>query len=188
MDGTTVIGIDPGKNEHAVAVVNAHEGKIRLLEVCMVRARDEPVQFNLARALAACLESLMHWSPTVVCVEGQQVYPDTPDPNDIVQVARTAGGVEGVVAAMSYGRLGIICPLPRVWKGQVPKPIHQARIYGKLGIQCAANTTYAYPTGDAVLAKVKGAAKVSKGDWKHIGDAVGLGIYALVQLVAVPKT
>lgn len=64
-------------------------------------------------------------------VECMQVYtgprtsakPERVDPGDLIELAGVGGYVGGVLGAtrsVSY--------LPREWKGQVPKPIHQVRI------------------------------------------------------------
>ena len=76
-------------------------------------------------------------------------------------------------------------PRPGEWKGQVPKQINQMRAFKKLGIPAQTRgkkeTGYCVPDlkhlchihADQI---VQG--PLNLGDWKHVGDAVGLALWA----------
>jgi predicted nuclease with RNAse H fold len=60
-------------------------------------------------------------------LEVPRIYPHRSkgDPNDIVDLAMTAGEIRGFARAAGCH---IIEVFPRTWKGQVPKEIHHARV------------------------------------------------------------
>jgi hypothetical protein len=58
-------------------------------------------------------------------IEFQQSRPTDKRPNDIVQLATVAGLLAGVCITHD---VEILTPLPREWKGTVPKEVHQKRI------------------------------------------------------------
>lgn len=68
----------------------------------------------------------------------------------------------------------ILFPYPSQWKGQVPKAVHQARIYTRLGWEYKRHggdkTGYCAPIHDRF--------GIKQGDWKHAGDALGLALWA----------
>lgn len=74
------------------------------------------------------------WHPSDVqylVLEVPRIYPHRSkgDPNDIVDLALTAGEIRG-----HYRELGchVIETFPSMWKGTVPKEIHHARVLDKL--------------------------------------------------------
>ena len=54
-------------------------------------------------------------------------------------------------------------------KGTVPKPIHQARTYRRMGWDCERLKSYSVP-------KTPGY-DIDPGAWKHVGDALGLALW-----------
>ncbi len=99
---------------------------------------------------------------TGLWVESQVIYPRSKvPPNDIVKLAHGAGRWCGI-----YEVLGVPWHLvePAEWKGQVPKPVHHARIWAKLSPE----------EQDVVGRCLKG---VPAGQRHNALDAVGLGLW-----------
>ena len=65
-------------------------------------------------------------------LEVPRIYPNRSkgDPNDIVELALTAGEIRGHYRPLVTS---IIEVFPASWKGQVPKDIHHARVLRELG-------------------------------------------------------
>lgn len=102
-----IIAIDPHKDKIAAAVFKGE----RLVSVELVKSNLIGwVNFNRGvydRAI----------------IERPQIYSQrtNKDPNDLIDVAMTAGMCALIATGCQY-------VLPRTWKGQVPKKIHQERI------------------------------------------------------------
>lgn len=76
-----------------------------------------------------------------------------------------------------YRGATILVPTPKEWKGQIQKHAHQARLYNDLG--------WGYEivgTGDGRYARPRKApsafSHITKGQWKHVGDAMLLARWA----------
>jgi len=141
-----ILAVDPGK--HANAYARFNKGVLTRVEKTL---HDDAIYF------------MQHgedffWNTTVV-IEGQQVYKTTPNPASIIDVAHGAGRAM-LIAEFFVSPHELV--LPRIWKGQVPKKIHQERILSKL-----TNTE---------LALLK---PFNKGQLKDIIDAIGIGLWWL---------
>lgn len=79
------------------------------------------------------------------------------DQDDIIQLACVAGAVSGAIPAKHY--MGV---LPREWKGQVPKKIHNLRMLNRITEQERANI-------EPAIEQMK----------HNIYDAVGIGLFFL---------
>ena len=117
----TLLAVDPGKHDAGVAF---YVDNI-LTEASFLEVEGGP--YEVAKHVAAwarrCMMNLgdPDGSLSEVVVEGQQVYPrQRQDPNDLLPLAQTVGGVLARVPA--YERHVI---LPRVWTGGVPKEVRQ---------------------------------------------------------------
>lgn len=97
-------------------------------------------------------------------------------PGDIVKLAQVAGGVYAMLLAM-YDRAAAFLPEPEEWKGSVAKHAMQGRLYNELGwgyeIVGEGTGRYARP-----LRTPQSFRGISKGQWKHAGDALLLARWA----------
>lgn len=74
---------------------------------------------------------LLDLHPVSLVIERPQVYGGAKfDPNDLVGLAVVAGAAAG----RFHMAKNIDFPLPRMWKGQVPKDIHHERVLRALSI------------------------------------------------------
>ena len=114
--------------------------------------------------------------PLRIVIEGQKIYPGgKARPNDILLLGQIAGMAAGVCAS-NWPDKNIIIPTPSEWKGSVPKRVHQARVYDSLGWGYKQKTGYSVPRNPDVGKHLK------SGEWKHVGDAVGLCLWGAKDL------
>lgn len=128
---------------------------------------------------------------THVAIEGQTIYERatgaTARPEDILRLAQTAGAA--LAACMSSRRASgfqsVEIVAPAVWKGQVPKAIHQTRILTAFG-GTKAGWIWAQPkdkkNGVTVIKcplDFTGRRTVVAKDWGHAIDAIGLARWAV---------
>lgn len=95
-------------------------------------------------------------------IEAQKIYPRSKvDPNDIVTLARDAGRWAG-----RYDACGVDVQFvePVVWKGQVPKETHHARIWAALTAD----------EQEVVSLSLKGVAPKKR---HNVLDAIGIGLW-----------
>ncbi len=126
------IGVDPGVRECGVAIEFVFRS--RHYEAFLVRSKERTLTdraCEMAQEISARLPCAPHELPQVsVCVEGQQFYGterSKGDPQDLIYLAQVAGYVMGAIASSS--RLAAASmPLPREWKGSVPKAVHHDRL------------------------------------------------------------
>lgn len=126
----------------------------------------------------------------VFAVEGQDITYTVrkgANPKDLLRIAQVAGGVYGALVRgldrPPYDTKGYM-PLPREWKGSIPKHIHQARICKRMGWEyslAGGKEPYCVPRGDLP----RSLTGISDGKWKHLLDAVGLALWAMDQTVKV---
>lgn len=137
---TRVISIDPGLARVAYAIWEAETGK--LLRAGLVRKEHEVgterVQkwANMAWAVDDEL-GLSNGEEIWLVLEVPQVYKETQnrdkkghgrDPNDLIDLAGVLGAIAG---KLLVGRVEW-SPLPREWKGQLPKEITKKRVDERL--------------------------------------------------------
>lgn len=124
------------------------------------------------------------WTQTVksIVVEGQSLRrqggAQHARPGDIVKLAQVAGAALGLLMEV----FGDSCsdyylPEPEAWKGSVAKHAMQARLYADLGwryeIIGTGKGRYARPKNIPTNFR-----HISKGQWKHVGDALLLARWA----------
>ena len=128
------------------------------------------------------------WSISSATVEAQDIYRGkTHNPKNILHL----GHVAGLAVMFLYHHISSSCdifmPEPDEWKGTAPKQIHQARVLtsigwpfikigGKATGYCAPSST---PGFDLDLNFEATKCKISKGDWKHLNDAIGLARWGM---------
>jgi hypothetical protein len=188
-----ILAFDPDTHHTGVAVVDT-DGRPVFVGVCSV-----PAKFKGAEAVCEMVKVLRNilWPEVLaerivagsvivaIVVEGQEITYSArsgKNPRSLLPVAQIAGAALAVHAMIDRQ---LFLPYPAEWKGQVPKQIHQARICNKLGwayeLVGDKVTGYARPTGMPAM-YVAGAAKLNPGDWKHVMDAIGLGMWAALKL------
>lgn len=105
----TILGVDPGVQRSGWAVVSEIDG---FLLACGLTNTPYTVDPRVG----------------AIVVEKPQVYrAGKGDPNDLINVAVVTGEWLGIFRDADQ-----VTPLPRQWKGQVPKLAHNARTLGKL--------------------------------------------------------
>jgi hypothetical protein len=169
------LGIDPDTRYIALAMCSKNE--VLAVYSCHIKEvqKDdlEPMIKALRHHIIIFMTQLNYdplW-PLRIIVEGQRIYPgDKIQPNDLIKLAQIGGAAAGICADL-YPTKKIIIPEPRQWKGSVPKAIHQARQFYKLGWGYKKTKTYAYPISPNIGKNLK------QLEWKHVGDAIGLALW-----------
>lgn len=111
------------------------------------------------------------FSEMTALVESQELHRmHRSAPKDILRLAQVAGAILGVLGETF---LDVRLVSPQVWKGQVPKEIHQARVCRKLGWAFDTHPDYVVPA----RAHWDGFSVSKASDWKHLMDAVGLALW-----------
>jgi hypothetical protein len=145
-----MIAIDPGKRHLAWA------------EFIDNRLADCGLAEGTPRELRLALEEIgLRRELTVI--ECPQIYPSRRwrgDPNDLIDVAVTAGVAAGVLCRR--GKVEYV--RPGTWKGAVKKPIMLVRIINVLG------------SDERMLLEACG---VTRGNRHNVIDAIGLGLWRL---------
>jgi len=124
-----IISIDPGLEKVAFAVWD-DAGKLRSAGLVIYRhgPGKERVEKWRNIAEATALTTGLSMGDNRLVAEIPQVYQDKKtDPNDLIDLA-------GIVGALAGKLSGTVewSPLPREWKGQIPKEITQKRVLKRL--------------------------------------------------------
>ena len=166
------LGVDPGVRLSVFALIDR---QCRLLRVGVVKTLDQHSPFTgMVRSFSVAASTFPEVA--IAVVEGQQVYKGKTVAASILPVAHTAGAIGALLVPVACR---VLIPLPATWKGQVPKEVNQARSLARVGLQYVLGTSYCWPSGCATAAKVDGLAQLNRGDWEHVGDAVGLALWGL---------
>lgn len=183
------IGVDPDMHFLSFWMINENGGpvyhdEVRVAKKITGRAALREMAYKIGRScLIGHHFSPKEISPSVGCVEAQELYQfgagKTKNPRSIMMLATVAGMCLQKFNSMKEG-METYFPPPQEWKGNVPKQIHHARIcsrlnwnYDKVG---GKDDGYCVPTGADIL-------DISKGEWKHALDSIGLALYARDQWV-----
>lgn len=147
----------------------------RVLAVGIVWASNE---IEMLRHASVVFPTLMKTHKLdLAVVEGQQIYTGGKAAHaDIVKLAQTAGGLLGILAVLDP-LLPLQFPTPAEWKKQTPKPINQGRTFAHYDIDFEAGKDYSWPIGCQTALRISGFSTLRKGDWKHVGDALGLALF-----------
>ena len=166
------IGIDPDLHNLGLAIVDA-EGDVAHVEVIRVpksyvgELAVQKMIYELSGRIAVLSMSFPPDDLKAV-IEGQQIYSGTGQarPDSLLLLAQVAGAAAAVLAPHCTS---LVIPRPRKWKGSVPKPIHQARVLGRMGWAYKKGQVYTIPTNPP-----KHLTKLKPEEWKHVVDAIGL--------------
>lgn len=153
MGARRILAIDPGRNT-GIAVLGHSLEYVGVIS----RTKGES-QINFAARTASAISVILDGLCDLV-YEGVQIYPSTPVPNqDIIELCYGTGFLIGMLTQNIQLRR-VVRYAPREWKGQVPKEIHNLRIFEQLDVY-----------GQAKISKIP------KGKQEHGLDAVGLALF-----------
>lgn len=186
----TFIGIDPDMHTTGIAAIRDDCKGLKpfLLHASCVKAKGAK---NGEAVVEMCAAIRDHWlemigmCPPSGCVafavEGQELYlGKTKNPRSIMFLAAAAGAALHECVAQ-YPAAYALFPRPGEWKGQVPKHVCQSRVFTKLGLSYTIrgnkekDSAYCVPELTEPLVN---STYLNPGDWKHVGDAVGLAWWA----------
>lgn len=131
-----------------------------------IHAHGEDSTMGMAHVVAAAIESQ---EPRHAVRKGART-------TDLITLATVSGAVAGSVASLYPNML--LLPKPWMWKGNVPKQVHQARIFSAMGmgyIPVGKNPSDGYCRPKDPPDCVK---HIKQTHWKHLADAIGLARYA----------
>ena len=174
----TVLGIDPGSNGTAWAVATLTEIK-RVGIVKSKPTEESSTQITMLRYTHVALEDIFRKHPEIslVVVEGQQIHRgQTKSPDSITKLTLVAGGIIGQIVSLSP-QCKIVAPDSDEWKGQQPKRVSQGRTFTHYGVLFDGRSDYMVPSGCARISVVPGYEHLNPGDWRDVGDALGLALW-----------
>ena len=171
----TCLGIDPDVHKCAFAWLSDRgELFVQVIRQKELKARDAALALVQQ---AAFKEMIIHTQHDILVAEGQDVRytgkTSFANPQDVCNLAL----ITGAALALSYAPKKY-SPLPREWKGNVPKGIKQCRILSALGIEYemrGGKDPYPVPVDFEQYC----IGKVNASDWKDLTDAVGLAVWGL---------
>ena len=183
------IGADPGTHRTGLAVTDR--------DTCYaVHAVTVPSRYTRMNAVCEMIMRLkteiptflelidMHKRPMpeLVVVESQDIYygKNKSRYEDLMNLSRVAGAIAGMLAnELQLSTFSLLrVPSPNDWKGNRPKPIHQASILDRLGWKYKKVSTHSYPLNPPV--EVLNAQDLKSDDWKEVSDAIGLAFWGAV--------
>lgn len=184
-----VLGIDPDTHNTGLAFLRQTPliGTDRRVDVRVARVPKDVTGFEAAVRMAHEVDWELSRDRLPLCclivVEGQDLYRGgehaTKNAESIVRLAFAAGGVASV-ARRHCGSPHVMVPSPQEWKGSVDKQAHQGHTYRRMGWEFEKRGTgksgYAVPINPDVRGEI------NPGDWKHVGDALGLALWGLEQI------
>jgi len=172
---TTTIGIDPDSKDLAIAFW----GERGPMDARVIHVTGRATDYEMVRQLTQ--ERALEFTgsrPEVIAIEGQQIdgRRTRAGATDLFKLAHVTGAVmlwitEQLPAART------LVPPPKLWKGQLKKEVHQARLYTDLG------WGYQLAKGYAVPQEIpQHLLHITRGQWKHVGDAFLLARWAHQQV------
>lgn len=147
------LGIDPGVHWSALAVLTPEHRTVNLARIPST---------GLATTLSSELERFSGSEAVTALIEGQRHYPGVKSsiPNDLIDLANVAGRLAG---ALEISGIMVSIVKPQVWKGAVPKEIHNARVEARI-------------LKDGYTIDWTG---ILKSEHNHYWDAIGMAFYLL---------
>lgn len=169
------IGVDPDLHDLAIAAWGA-DGPLWATVVHHKRDKKLTGNQRVVRMIRSIQSATVGLHCGVAAIEGQELTYHHKRPGDIVKLAQVAG------AWFSYFDKFVVhkccyLPTPQEWKGSIAKHAHQARLYKALGwgfeIAASGKNRYARPLSVPLIFD-----NISRGQWKHVGDAILLAKWA----------
>lgn len=172
-DSPYIYGLDPDLRDCACAILDRRTSPPTLVTVRFFRAAGHPesVKLGMVAAVARGLPELfLSYPPNRFVAEGQDLTytgkTNRARPQDIANLSVVAGAA---MAIATYYAAEVKNPLPKVWKGSVPKEIHQGRVFKAMGIPFEQGPSYCYPKTPMF--------NLPKTAWADAADAVGLALW-----------
>ena len=169
----TILAFDP--DTRATGWAYLKEGKITAVGI--IRLSKKFSGQRAASVMAGKVNSEIRSMPFVDLgiVEGQQIYRNgKADGNNLLKLAAVSGACLG---ALMFKAARVEFPVPRTWKGQAPKGVHQARVLSELGWK----HTWQGPKKPPKIDEIPDGVEVVGPDpgvhWKEIVDAMGLALW-----------
>lgn len=182
MVGPLYMGIDPDSRTPALAAVDGTGDLVLVACEHLKMERSSPELINaLLRGWVEMEAELLPDDLVIasVAVEGQEIVYSArsgANPRSILLLGQVAGML--MAQALRVSDI-VLCPRPALWKGGVPKHIHQARILKRVGYTPdvkGGKSKYCAPRES--VKSVIGARGLLDSDWKHVCDAIGLALWA----------
>lgn len=194
------IGIDPGTKRTALAAID-HHGHLRLVMVINnphKKTGHAQAAYMIDEMMdSLCAEDVLlpgcHENDSPVLsftVEAQEIYNDqkstkgTRSPKAIMLLALVAGAL--ICICLGYWREArAYYPAPKLWKGQQTKFANQKQTLEALGLETEKSgngaNAYSRPTTESIQRLTQagelyciGMSDIKPGEWKDLGDAIGL--------------
>jgi hypothetical protein len=181
------LGIDPDCHNCSYAFCTTQQvlmvGVVTLART-VTRDYAPPAMARLLAAAFLGLGERYESPPDIAVVEGQEIYLGSrlttkvdaqgrvhreeagAPPDSILRIAQVAGAACAAISA-AWPSVVVRLPRPKMWKGQVPKPIHQTRILGRYGLHS--------------FEGIPGGTQLLKSQFTHVIDAIGLAWWGLTE-------
>lgn len=169
-----VLGIDPDTQNTGAAVCEDGE-LISVGRMECNRTGNEALVYNIDRGV----DFFSKFNEVdVICIESQQVTSQWTrkgvNSNHIVQLARVCGAMLAC-AKMVSPDARVLLPLPREWKGTIPKTVTHERIAKKHNFIYEKSPRHVKVLSVPDSVELKTVVELS--NWTHVLDAVGLADY-----------
>lgn len=169
------IGIDPDLHTTAIAVADLE--KVRHLEVVRVPSKLKGHDAVLAMAQESrrvCM--IEHAVEAIPVIESQRVYSrhDKANPNSLILLAQVTGAFLNDLEN-TWGGAQLV--YPQDWKGQQDKYINQGFTYKHYGWEYTIHDNPKNKKDWYCVPEIEGF-DVRDSDWKHLGDALGIALWA----------
>lgn len=181
------IGIDPDLHSTACAVLDQDRRVLYLgvargsasnkgLDAILEQARQSVDVINGAVPDTVLREAFEIPASIIASIESPRYYHGSrkSNPQDLIHLAHVSG-----IFLAHLDRWGVKCSLvtPKDWKAEKEKAVSQASSYREMG------WSYTVAKGEGYCVPELGPAydrfNIRKGEWKHVGDAVGLALHGL---------
>lgn len=165
------LGIDPDVNDLAIGAWDSDGPRAaQVVHVTRKKGASAQSQVLLARTLTGADPASRFLGAGRIAIEGQQIDRREARSRDLFTLAH-ASGAALLWCAIWFPAAHIEIPTPTEWKGGVAKHAMQARLYRDLGwgyeIAGSGKGRYAVP-----LKIPSTFTSISRGQWKHVGDAL----------------
>jgi hypothetical protein len=184
MNPIYTIGCDPDLHNTAFALCK--DGVPQGAWVCHTPKRKGVIQHEAALEMILELDyfdihAVQYNGVQCFAVEAQELQrtgiKQHKRPQDIVILGNVAGAALSRAVYM-WSSAKAHFPPPSEWKGQIPKAVMQARLYGDLG--WGYEMVGKRPDFDYAVPKIPPSSfsNIKRAEWKHVGDAILLAIWA----------
>lgn len=178
-----VIGIDPDSRNVGLCGWWARLSSPEWVATTHVKSSGVFAAQELFDQCRAVFEAVSHRNALIV-VEAMRIHRNagdssTKNPQSLVDLSFLGG----IVAAAALATIPASTVLPveaSYWKGTLKKKVQHSRLLTQLGWDKQVLSDYARPK--TFPADLSALSQVSKGDWKHVMDAIGLAQWGVRQL------